>query len=231
MSEARHAGLAEPGFLRSPRRSTPRRSTPRRVMSRRLLGFFGALVLLVVIVVLSLAIGTRGTPFANVIGALFSPQASNPDLVVIRDLRVPRTVIGIVVGTRARPGRHDHAGHHPQPTRRSRAARGQRGRVALRRAGDCRAGHHQPGRIHLVRLRGCGGGRRGRLRHRLDRAGGRDAGQARTLRHGGHGGRHLGDHPHAHQQHRHAQFVPVLAGRLPRQPQPRPAGCALAVPR
>jgi iron complex transport system permease protein len=67
-------------------------------MSRRLLGFFGALLLLLVIVVLSLAIGTRGTPFANVIGALFSPQASNPDLVVIRDLRVPRTVIGIVVG-------------------------------------------------------------------------------------------------------------------------------------
>lgn len=77
----------------------PRRASPRRAASRRrLLGLLAAIIVLLAVIVLSLALGTRGTPLANVIGALFSPQTSNPDLVVIRDLRVPRTLIGIVVG-------------------------------------------------------------------------------------------------------------------------------------
>ncbi|WP_349899344.1 FecCD family ABC transporter permease [Parafrigoribacterium soli] len=65
---------------------------------RRFLGLLAAAVLLVIVVLLSLALGTRGTPLANVVGALFSPQADNPDLLVIRDLRLPRTIIGLVVG-------------------------------------------------------------------------------------------------------------------------------------
>jgi iron complex transport system permease protein len=70
----------------------------RTTLGRRVVGLLVCVAALLVIVLLSLAIGTRGTPLANVIGALFSPQSGNPDLIVIRDLRVPRTVIGIVVG-------------------------------------------------------------------------------------------------------------------------------------
>src|SRR6185312_1497628 len=64
-------------------------SSKRRLSSspRRLIGLLAAVIVLVAIVLLSLALGTRPTP-----------QSSNPDLIVIRDLRVPRTVIGIVVG-------------------------------------------------------------------------------------------------------------------------------------
>ena len=65
---------------------------------RRLIGLLAAVAVLLVVIVLSLALGTRGTPLANVVGALFSPQAGNPDLVVIRDLRLPRTIVGLVVG-------------------------------------------------------------------------------------------------------------------------------------
>jgi iron complex transport system permease protein len=67
-------------------------------ISRRLVGLLLAVAVLLVVVVLSLALGTRGTPFENVVGALFSPRADNPDLVVIRDLRMPRTLVGLVVG-------------------------------------------------------------------------------------------------------------------------------------
>jgi iron complex transport system permease protein len=75
-------------------------SSKRRLSSspRRLIGLLAAAIVLVAIVLLSLALGTRPTPLSNVLGALFAPQSSNPDLIVIRDLRVPRTVIGIVVG-------------------------------------------------------------------------------------------------------------------------------------
>lgn len=63
-----------------------------------MVGLLAAVIVLLAIVVLSLALGTRGTPLANVLGALFSPHTGNPDLMVIRDLRLPRTIIGIVVG-------------------------------------------------------------------------------------------------------------------------------------
>jgi iron complex transport system permease protein len=54
--------------------------------------------LLVVVVFLSLAFGARSVSFDAVIAALFSPDADNNDHVVIRDLRVPRTIIGLVAG-------------------------------------------------------------------------------------------------------------------------------------
>lgn len=57
-----------------------------------------AVGLLLIVVILSLSLGTRATGFDSVIGALFSPDPGNNDHVVIRDLRVPRTVIGLVVG-------------------------------------------------------------------------------------------------------------------------------------
>ena len=67
-------------------------------MTRRALGLVGAVIVLLGAIILSLALGARDVSFDAVIGALFSPDLDNNDHVVIRDLRVPRTVIGLVAG-------------------------------------------------------------------------------------------------------------------------------------
>lgn len=71
---------------------------PQSLRSRRLIGLAMSVVLLLVMVVLSLALGARDVAFGDVWNALFSPDAGNNDHLVVRDLRIPRTVIGIVVG-------------------------------------------------------------------------------------------------------------------------------------
>jgi iron complex transport system permease protein len=60
-----------------------------------LAGFAG---LLVAVVLLSLAVGSRAIAPAEVLGALFSPLEGNTDQMVVRDLRIPRTVIGLIAG-------------------------------------------------------------------------------------------------------------------------------------
>ncbi|GIG64639.1 FecCD family ABC transporter permease [Phytomonospora endophytica] len=55
-----------------------------------------ASVLLLAVVVLSLTVGARAINPLNALAALFDPDA--PDAEVIRSLRVPRTVVGLVVG-------------------------------------------------------------------------------------------------------------------------------------
>jgi len=67
-------------------------------VTRRALGLVGAVIVLLGAIILSLALGARDVSFDAVIGALFSPDLDNNDHVVIRDLRVPRTVIGLVAG-------------------------------------------------------------------------------------------------------------------------------------
>ncbi|MCU1544745.1 MAG: iron transporter permease [Microbacteriaceae bacterium] len=49
-------------------------------------------------IVLSLAIGSRAILPSAVLDALFSPTDGNIDQMVVRDLRVPRTVIGLLAG-------------------------------------------------------------------------------------------------------------------------------------
>jgi iron complex transport system permease protein len=71
---------------------------PRPLRRRRLIGLAAALMLLLLMVVLSLALGARDVAFGDVWNALFSPDAGNNDHLVVRDLRVPRTVIGVIVG-------------------------------------------------------------------------------------------------------------------------------------
>ncbi|WP_411720140.1 FecCD family ABC transporter permease [Mycetocola sp.] len=66
---------------------------------RRRIGLLVALLVLGVLVAASLSLGTRTTSLDSVLGALFDPQADNNDHLVIRELRVPRTVIGLVVGS------------------------------------------------------------------------------------------------------------------------------------
>lgn len=71
---------------------------PVRTRGRRVVGLVVAVALLVVVVALSLSLGTRATSLESVVGALFAPLPDNNDHLVIRELRVPRTLIGLVVG-------------------------------------------------------------------------------------------------------------------------------------
>ena len=72
-----------------------RASSRTRVMITWTLALFGVLV---VVVVLSLALGVRPIAFPVVIDALVHPAAGDNDHTVVRDLRVPRTVLGLVAG-------------------------------------------------------------------------------------------------------------------------------------
>lgn len=65
--------------------------------TRRALGLVAALITLVVVIAASLAIGARDMPISEVLGAFFAPTGSDDQLVVI-ELRLPRTVLGILVG-------------------------------------------------------------------------------------------------------------------------------------
>ncbi|WP_234343039.1 FecCD family ABC transporter permease [Streptomyces fulvoviolaceus] len=65
--------------------------------SVRASGLLLGLALLVGAVALSLAVGTKQIPLDQVWSALFSPSGTENDAIV-RDLRLPRTLIGIAVG-------------------------------------------------------------------------------------------------------------------------------------
>lgn len=78
-------------------RGTPRPPTAGRSRPPRGTGlFFGALLLLLAIL-LSLAVGTERIPIGDVWSGLFSPSGSRFDNIV-RELRLPRTLIGIAIG-------------------------------------------------------------------------------------------------------------------------------------
>ena len=80
-----------------PQPSAPAAS-PRGRGGIRLLGFVAALALLVIAVVASIIIGSRDIPLATVLDTLRLGPGSSPDAVVIFDLRIPRTIIGIAAG-------------------------------------------------------------------------------------------------------------------------------------
>jgi iron complex transport system permease protein len=75
----------------------PLRSAPLPTVVTRAAGLAGAAVLLALCAVASLAIGSRSIPFPDVVAALLSPDASD-EHAIVRDLRVPRTELGILVG-------------------------------------------------------------------------------------------------------------------------------------
>jgi iron complex transport system permease protein len=66
-------------------------------VSRRLLGFLIALVLLLLAIMLSLMIGSRDIPVGTVWNALLGADTGR-DAGVVTTLRVPRTVLGLLVG-------------------------------------------------------------------------------------------------------------------------------------
>jgi iron complex transport system permease protein len=63
----------------------------------RIVGLVTALVALIVLAVLSVMVGSKAISLAVIWDALFNPS-SDPDQFAIRDLRVPRTIVGLVVG-------------------------------------------------------------------------------------------------------------------------------------
>lgn len=66
--------------------------------SWRLLWLLVALGTLALVLLLSIAIGSRSIPLGTVVDALLDPSDGNDEHVVIRSLRVPRTVAGLLVG-------------------------------------------------------------------------------------------------------------------------------------
>ncbi|MDX2970492.1 FecCD family ABC transporter permease [Kribbella solani] len=73
----------------------PRRRARRTTL---VLGLAGCAVLLVLVCLLSVAIGSKQIPLPTVIDALRHYNEANTDHVIVRSLRVPRTLIGLMVG-------------------------------------------------------------------------------------------------------------------------------------
>ena len=65
--------------------------------ARRLIGLLVALGVLVLVLLLSIGVGARDIPLSTVIDALFAYDDSN-DHAIIQSLRLPRTVLGLLVG-------------------------------------------------------------------------------------------------------------------------------------
>jgi iron complex transport system permease protein len=66
-------------------------------LSTRGAGLLIALAVLVVAAALSIAVGSKTIPLGTVLGAL-GGHASGPDVQIIRELRIPRTLIGLAAG-------------------------------------------------------------------------------------------------------------------------------------
>jgi iron complex transport system permease protein len=79
-------------------RSRRARGLVRRGSVRRGAVLLGIVALLGLVVALSLALGARAIPAGEVLRALVDPVAGSTDHAVVRDLRVPRTVIGLLAG-------------------------------------------------------------------------------------------------------------------------------------
>jgi iron complex transport system permease protein len=74
-----------------------RAATPVAHRRRRVVGLVAALVALIVLTVLSVMVGSKAIPVAVIWDALFN-SSSDPDQFAVRDLRVPRTIVGLAVG-------------------------------------------------------------------------------------------------------------------------------------
>lgn len=78
--------------------SAPAASAARIGLGRRALMLALAAAVLALALLASLALGARDVEPATVLQALLDPSAGNNDHTVVRDLRVPRTVIGLLAG-------------------------------------------------------------------------------------------------------------------------------------
>ena len=75
--------------------------SPAHVAARRArlaTGLVVAVVALVLVSLAGLAVGAKPIPLGTVIDALFSYDSSNADHLIVRQLRLPRTIVGLLVG-------------------------------------------------------------------------------------------------------------------------------------
>ena len=79
-------------------RAAPVAPVVRRRLSTRVLGLLICAAVVAALCFLSLAVGTRVTPLQAVWDAVVAYDPGNTDQLVIRELRVPRTILGILVG-------------------------------------------------------------------------------------------------------------------------------------
>ncbi|MEV6411037.1 iron chelate uptake ABC transporter family permease subunit [Kribbella sp. NPDC051718] len=71
---------------------------PRARRTTLIIGLIVCAALLVLVTLLSIAVGSKQIPLSTVIDALRHYDAGNTDHVIIRSLRMPRTAIGLMVG-------------------------------------------------------------------------------------------------------------------------------------
>ena len=90
--------------------------------SSRALGLLVALAALVLVGFCSIAVGTKPISFGTVLDSLFHYDSTLNDHVIVRSLRVPRTIVGLLVGVALGLVRRGDAGRGPQPAGRSRAS-------------------------------------------------------------------------------------------------------------
>jgi iron complex transport system permease protein len=67
-------------------------------VSRRAIGLVAAVAALLMVTALSLAVGAKPIPLDTVLDAVFAYDPSNADQLIVRELRLPRTVVGLLVG-------------------------------------------------------------------------------------------------------------------------------------
>ncbi|EXG81666.1 FecCD family ABC transporter permease [Cryptosporangium arvum] len=69
------------------------------ISSRRWVALVGIVVVLALLCLVSIAVGARSMPLGHVLDALFTPdRAPDDELAIVRGLRVPRTVLGLLTG-------------------------------------------------------------------------------------------------------------------------------------
>jgi iron complex transport system permease protein len=78
--------------------AAPARRGLLRGRSVRAIGLLVALAMLAVAVLLSIAVGSKPIPFTTVLDALFSYDATSNDHLIVWELRMPRTFVGVLVG-------------------------------------------------------------------------------------------------------------------------------------
>ena len=195
------------------------RGRPRTRRATLVAGLIVSVAVLLLICLLSIAVGSKQIPLSTVIDALRHYNDANTDHVIVHSLRVPRTVIGLLVGAAL-----GLSGALMQGVTRNPLADpgilGVNGGAALFVVG----GIYWFGLTSLTSyvwfaFAGRGGGVGRRLRTRLARPGRCDPGQAGARRGRDDGDVRFADHRAADRGRRHLRPVPVLVGRLAGRPR------------
>ena len=76
--------------------AAPPATTARRI--GLVIGLLAASGALCFVCLLSVAVGAKSIPLSDVLDAVFDPDSANSDHLIVRSLRVPRTIVGLLVG-------------------------------------------------------------------------------------------------------------------------------------